>query len=198
MSNWGFCNIYFKTFELREFDELFSFLDNHRIQLRKPGSGKIIQLSPEGESEEITNSQILIQTLSEKGFVDFEIWRSNIDSIFVHIKRLDSGIYKVDFGFELFKGSELEQVLQILQLFFKFKLTSENILAFIIDRLGESEDLDWEPYWDNLMLSSPFLPNVWPDLLILRNNYLDLSDFQRPVNLEVNEMQGYTSFKFLG
>ncbi len=197
MNNWGFCNIYFNKFEANNFDELFDFLDNQRIELKKPGSGKIIQVSPEGESEEITDPQLLIQTFKNQNFVDFKIWKNNVDFIFVHIKRLDSGISKVDFCFELFKGKELEQILQILQMFFKFKLASGNILAFIVDRLGESEDLDWEPFWDTLMLSPPFLPNIWPDLLILRKDYLNLSGFQRLVNLEVNEMQGYTSFKLL-
>lgn len=147
--------------------ELMRSLETSGLSLHNPANGLITALSsgPDSWGEQVPVSREALTHSAELDSIDqvsFQFWLNQDTDVYARIRRLHEAIVVIEFGLDGHTVEEREHVVQSVCTQVYNNLNRS--LAFVIDRLGAAEEVDW----DTVVTLGAAKLDGWPDTFGLR------------------------------
>lgn len=164
----GFIYWYRADWEPADAEALVQSLEAGGLSLHNPATGLITALAndPESWGEQVVVSREALTHaagLSSTNEVSFQFWLDKDTDVYARFRRLHGATAVIEFGLDGLLADEQEYVVHCIATQIHNDL--ERSLAFVIDRLGATEEVDW----DAVVTLGAAKLDGWPDTLALRS-----------------------------
>ncbi|WP_051839007.1 hypothetical protein [Streptomyces sp. NRRL F-5126] len=172
----GFFLWYRTTWSTQEAAGLLTTLEACGLRTANPATGRVslITSGPDSYGEQVfTTRDELLRRMADTatddaGEANFQLWADADADVFARVRRPAGGVTSLEFGLDGLDTDQLEHT--VAALVRALDAQRDSALGFVIDRLGVSEDVDW----DAVLTGGAGRAHPLPDTLGLHRAYVPL------------------------
>ena len=167
----GFFHWYRTGWEVGDADRLLQGVVAAGLHLANPATGRIsvITNGPDSWGEQVFVSGLDLlkhMALETRTEANYQLWLDPDTDIFTRVRRLSETAVVVEFGLDGMTGPEQDRAVDALTR--ALRTAGANCFGFVVDRLGVTEELDW----DAVMTGAPVRVLPLPDRFGIPAGYL--------------------------